>query len=274
MAAARATWKGVLKISQVRIPIKVYPATESPEGLSFNQLHAACQSRIHQKKWCTTCDREVPGAEIVKGFEFAAGKYVLLQERDFDRVQVPSTHVIDLQAFADVREFDPLYVDRSYYLVPDAGAGMGYVLLTTALRGKVGLGKLALYGREYLVAVRVPGPVLLLHTLHHEGAVRSLDGVNELQQLPTVKAADVALARQVIAAFTGPLNLGTFTDDYQAGLRRVIDAKIAGQEIVTSPVTPAEPVVSLVEALRQSLEASRTRRSAKAATPKRKAAVA
>ena len=268
--AARATWKGVLKIAEVRIPIKVYPATESPDGLSFNQLHAECQSRLQQKRWCPKCDREVPTTEIVKGFEFEKGRYVLLQERDFDAVQVPSTHVIDLAQFADVRAFDPLYVDRTYYLTPDAGAGMGYALISDALRGKIGIGKLALYGREYLVAVRVPGPVLLLHTLYHEGAVRALDGLDALQQLPKTKAAEVTLARQLIAALTRPIDLATFTDEYQAGLQRIIDLKIAGDEIVIPPVTPDPATVSLADALRASLDA--TKRHPAKVPPRRKTA--
>ena len=268
--SARATWKGVLKIAEVRIPIKVYPATESPDGLSFNQLHAECQSRISQKKWCATCDREVPSAEIVKGFEFEKGQYVLLQERDFDAVRPTSTHVIDLSQFADARELEPGYVDRTYYLVPDGG-GLGYALLVVALAGKVGIGKLAIYGREYLVAVRVLGLVLMLHTLHHEGAMRSLD-IEELQQLPKAKGADVALARQLIAALTRPIDLATFTDEYQAGLQRVIDAKIAGDEIVTPPVIPDPATISLADALRASLDATTKRRHPAKVPPRRKTA--
>src|SRR5437763_10324494 len=117
--AARATWKGFLKISLVNIPIKVFPATESAGSISFNQLHGACQTRIQMKRWCPRCEREVPNSEIVKGYEFEKGRYVVLSEEDFEKVRPESTRVIDLVQFADDSAIDPMYVDRAYYLAPD-----------------------------------------------------------------------------------------------------------------------------------------------------------
>src|SRR4029077_10960181 len=117
--AARATWKGYLKISLVNIPIKVFPATESSATISFNQLHADCQTRIQQKRWCPHCSREVPMSEIVKGYEFEKGRYVILSSEEIDTVKPASTRVIDLIQFADESALDPMYVDRSYYLAPD-----------------------------------------------------------------------------------------------------------------------------------------------------------
>ena len=119
--AARATWKGYLKISLVNIPIKVFPATESSGSISFNQLHAECQTRIQQKKWCPHCEREVPNTEIVKGYEFEKGRYVVMSEEDIEKVRPESTRVIDLVQFADAAALDPMYVDRTYYLAPDGG---------------------------------------------------------------------------------------------------------------------------------------------------------
>src|SRR5947207_15984294 len=117
--AARATWKGFLKISLVNIPIKVFPATESSGSISFNQRHGECQTRIQQKRWCAHCNREVPNSEIVKGYEFEKGRYVIVSEEDFDKVRPESTRVIDLVQFADEAAIDPMYVDRTYYLAPD-----------------------------------------------------------------------------------------------------------------------------------------------------------
>lgn len=258
---ARPTWKGVLKISLVRIPIKVFPATTSDSPLHFNQLHEPCQSRIEQKRWCPTCEEEVPYAEIVKGFEFEQGKYVVLTEAELDAVRPDSTRVIDLTHFADVKDLDPLYIDRSYYLAPD-GAGQAYATIAAALQGKVGIGKLALYGREYLVAVRTlykpahnmraklqSPPSLVLHTLHHAGELRSADEIDELVAAVPTRPSDVKLARQVIAAYSGPLTLAHFTDDYQVELRRLIDGKIAGEEIVTPAPPPALRSGSLLEQL-------------------------
>src|SRR5215470_5432466 len=153
--AARATWKGFLKISLVNIPIKVFPATESSGMISFNQLHAECQTRIQQKRWCPFHNREVPISEIVKGYEFEKGRYVVVSEDDFAKVRPESTRVIDLVQFADDAAIDPMYIDRTYYLAPDGRiAATAFAVMREGLQGKVGIGKLALYGREYLVAVR------------------------------------------------------------------------------------------------------------------------
>jgi len=111
--SARATWKGYLKISLVNIPIKVFPATESSGSISFNQLHAECQTRIQQKKWCPSCAREVSNTEIVKGFEFDKGRFVIMSDEDLEHVRPASTRVIDLVQFADAASLDPMYVDRA-----------------------------------------------------------------------------------------------------------------------------------------------------------------
>ena len=254
--AARATWKGFLKISLVNIPIKVFPATESAGSISFNQLHAECQTRIQQKRWCPHCNREVPNSEIVKGYEFEKGHYVVLTEEDLDKVRPESTRVIDLVQFADEASIDPMFVDRAYYLAPDGGvASDAFAVMRDGMAGKVGVGKLALYGREYLVAVKPHGRGIVMYTLHHAAEIRSIEQVDELDSVPTsVKPEEMKLAQQVIATFEGPLDLASYTDEYRAGLQKIIDAKIAGQEIVApAQETPAK-VVNLMDALRKSLD--------------------
>jgi DNA end-binding protein Ku len=251
----RATWKGFLKISLVNVPILVFPATESSGSLSFNQLHGECQTRIQQKKWCAHCAREVPSSELVKGYEFEKGRYVVLSEEDFDKVHVDSTRVIDLKQFADETAIDPMYVDRTYYLAPGgAMAADAYAVLRAGLQGKIGIGKLALYGREYLVAVRVKGRGLVLHTLHHAAEIRSIEAIDELRSVPAaVRAEEVQLAKQVVEAFQTPLDLATYVDEYRAGLQTIIDAKIAGEEVTAPTIAAPPPVVNLVDALKRSL---------------------
>jgi DNA end-binding protein Ku len=253
--SARATWKGVLTVSLVTIPIKVYPATESSAGIPFNQLHGECQTRMQQKRWCPHCNREVPSAEIVKGYEFEKGRYVLVLEDELDAVQPPSTRVIDLTEFAALTALDPLYIDRTYYLAPDGvPAGEAYVVLRDAMVGRVGIGTVAIYGREYLVAVRPRGQALLLHTLHHAAEIRAVD--EAVGHVPLViEQAQVKLARKVIDALAQPLlHLAAFTDAYRAGVQQLIDAKIAGEEIVV-PALEMPEVLSLKMALEQSLAA-------------------
>jgi len=252
---ARPTWKGYLKVSLVTIPVKVFPATESAATLSFNQLHAECKTRIQQKRWCPHCEREVPNTELVKGYEYEKGHYVVVNEEDIEKVRVDSTRVIDLAQFTDVSEIDPIYVDRAYYLAPDGPmAAESFAVMREGMAGKAGIGKVALYGREYLVAVRPQKKGLVMYTLHHDAEIRSIDQVEELNSVPSkVKPEEMKLAKQVIATFDAELNLKDYKDEYKEGLRRIIDAKIAGEEVVAPEVQEPPKVVDLMEALRRSL---------------------
>ena len=254
---ARPTWKGFLKVSLVNIPVKVFPATESNSTISFNQLHGECRTRIQQKRWCPQCNREVPNTEIVKGYEFEKGHYVIVSEDDFEKVRPESTRVIDLVQFADDPCIDPMYVDRTYYLAPDGGmASDAFAVMREGMKGKVGIGKLALYGREYLVAVRPYQRGIAMHTLHHAGEIRAIDQVEELNAVPAkVKPEEIKLAKQVIGTFERPLDLATYKDEYRAGLQQIIDAKIAGRDIVAPTVEAPPKVVNLMEALKKSLDA-------------------
>ena len=255
--AARATWKGFLKISLVNIPIKVFPATESSGTIAFNQLHAECQTRIQQKKWCPHCQRDVPNTEVVKGFEFEKGRYVIMSDEDLDKVRPESTRVIDLVQFSDSAALDPMYVDRTYYLAPDGGmAADAFAVMRDGMRGKIGIGKLALYGREYLVAVRAFERGIVMHTLHHAAEMRGIESVDELNSVPaSVKPEEMKLARQVIQTFEQPLNLADYKDEYRAGLQQIIDAKIAGEEVVATAAEAPPKVVNLMDALKKSLDA-------------------
>jgi DNA end-binding protein Ku len=255
--AARATWKGYLKISLVNIPVKVFPATESAGTISFNQLHGECQTRIQQKRWCPHCDREVANTELVKGYEFEKGQYVVLTEEDFDKVRPESTRVIDLVQFADEAAIDPMYVDKTYYLAPDGPvAADAYAVMRDGMKGKVGIGKLALYGREYLVAVRSHDRGIVMYTLHHAAEMRGMDSVEELNSVASkVRPEEIKLAKQVIETFDAPLDLATYKDEYREGLQAIIDAKIAGEEVVAPTVEAPPKVVNLMDALRKSLDA-------------------
>lgn len=274
--AARPTWKGFLKVSLVTIPVRVYPATDAAATLSFNQLHAECRTRIQQKKWCPSCEREVPNSEIVKGYEFEKGHYVILEEEDFAKVRPSSTRIIDLVQFADEASIDPMYVERPYYLAPDGEmAAQAFAVFREGMKGKVGVGKLALYGREYLIAVQPRERGLVLFTLRQAKEIRSMSVIEELDRVPEkIKPDELRLARQVIGSFEGKLDLAEYRDEYQEELRKIIDAKIAGQEVVAPPEEAPAKVVNLMEALRQSLDAvsAGKKKPAKAALGARPAA--
>jgi len=254
--AARPTWKGYLKISLVNIPIKVFPATDAGATLSFNQLHGECQTRIQQKRWCPHCEREVPNTDIVKGFEFEKGRYVVVDEEDIEKVRVQSTRVISLERFTDDAAIDPIYLERPYYLAPDGPvAKEAFAVIREGMKGKAGIGKVALYGREYLVKVQPREQGLVMYTLRHANEIRRMDAIDELGDMPaTMKADEVRLAQQVIGTFEGDVDFESYRDEYQAGLREIIDAKIEGREIVTQEEEAPPKVVNLMDALRKSLD--------------------
>lgn len=267
--AARPTWRGHLKVSLVTVPIRVFPATDSAGSVSFNQLHAECQTRIQQRKWCPSCDRQVDKSEIVKGYEFEKGRYVVVDEDDIAKARPESTRIINLLRFADVDTIDPIYVDRPYYLAPDGHvAAEAFAVLREALRGKAGIGKLALYGREYVVAVQPRERGLMMFTLRQADEIRKMSAIDELEQVPDeVKDAEIQLAKQVIGNFAGELDLSEFKDEYQAELRTIIDAKIAGEEVVVSEEEAPAKVVDLMDALRKSLDSvSQSKKKAAKAT--------
>src|SRR6185503_16775281 len=253
---ARPTWKGYLKISLVNVPIKVFPATDAGATLSFNQLHAECQTRIQQKRWCPHCEREVPNTDIVKGFEFEKGRYVVVDEEDIEKVRVDSTRVINLEKFTDDTAIDPIYLERPYYLAPDgAVAREAFAVIREGMKGKAGIGKVALYGREYLVKVQPRERGLVMYTLRHANEIRSMDAIAELADMPAkIKPDEIKLARQVIGTFEGDVDFESYRDDYQVGLREIIDAKIEGREIVTPEIEAPPKVVNLMDALRRSLD--------------------
>jgi len=236
--AARPTWKGFLKISLVNIPVRVFPATDSAATISFNQLHAECQTRIQQKRWCPKCEKEVPISDVVKGFEFEKGRYVVMNDEDLSKVRPESTRVIDLVQFTDAAAIDPIYFEKPYYLAPDGQMALeSFAVIREGMKGKAGIGKLALYGSEYLVAVQPK------------------DAIDELENVPVkVKPDEIKLAKQVIANFEGQLDLADYRDEYQEELQRIIDAKIAGEEVVATEEQAPPKVVNLMDALRQSLD--------------------
>jgi DNA end-binding protein Ku len=274
--AARPTWRGYLKISLVNIPVKVFPATDSGATLSFNQLHAECQTRIQQKRWCPHCEREVPNTDIVKGYEFEKGRYVVMDDEDIEKVRVESTRVINLEKFTDADAIDDIYLERPYYLAPDGPvAKEAFAVIREGMKGKAGLGKVALYGREYLIKVQPRENGMVMYTLRHAKEIRSMDAIDELADMPTsVKPAEVKLAQQVMGTFEGELDFESYHDEYQENLRSIIDAKIEGREVVAPEVEAPPKVVNLMEALRKSLDAVSVnkKKPTQVAAPERKRA--
>ena len=177
-------------------------------------------------------------------------------DEDIEKVRVDSTRVINLEQFTDDTAIDPIYLERPYYLAPDGPvAKEAFAVIREGMKGKAGIGKVALYGREYLVKVQPREQGLIMYTLRHANEIRSMDAIDELGDMPAkIKPDEVRLAQQVIGTFEGDVDFQSYRDEYQIGLREIIDAKIEGREVVSQEVEAPPKVVNLMDALRKSLD--------------------
>ena len=266
--ALRPTWKGTLRLSLISVPIRVFAATTSDSDVAFHQVHRKCKTRIQLKKWCPHCKRAVERDEIVKGHERGDGKYVLVEEEEISALRPESTRVIEITDVVAAATIDPVLVERAYFLAPEnKAAGASFAVLRDALDTQAAVGRVAVHGREYLAAVVRRDVALMLYTLRTEGEVRKAKAVTELKLADvTVKAAELKLAKQVLASFETGADLESFTDHYQEALKSML-AKRKATEVESAEETAAAPrkVVNLMDALRQSLEQAAKKPRAKAA---------
>jgi DNA end-binding protein Ku len=252
----RCTWSGYLKLSLVTVPIRVYTAISTTEKITFNQLHKGCHQRIRQKLVCPV-HGEVKRDDLVKGYEYAPDKLVILNETDFEAVRMETTSTIELVQFVRPEELDPLFLDSPYYVAPDGPvASEGFGVISQALRRakRIGIGRVVVGGKEKLVALKTLGKGLVFFTLRYATEVRAAAPYFEDLRQDPPDATQVALAQKLIESKSGPLDLASFTDRYQAAVFDLIKSKVDGTEPVLVSRNEAGPVLSLMEALRKSVE--------------------
>jgi DNA end-binding protein Ku len=267
----RPIWKGQLRLSLVSIAVELYTATKANTKPSFRQIHEPSGKPIHYEKVVDGIG-PVDKDEIMKGFEYEKGDYVLLTDEEIDAVKLETRKTLELTQFVGSNEIDPLYFDKPYYMVPaDELAEDAFVVIRDALRKseRIGLGQLALRGKEYLVAVKPAGKGLLLETLHYQDELRKADPY--FSDIPAKKAdADLLdVATALIEKKTDKFDAGVFKDHYQAALRELIARKLKskGRKISTEDEPresqPAKSnVVDLMDALKSSLEGGKKKPSA------------
>ncbi len=258
---ARPYWKGHMRLSLVSFGVTLYPAISSASRITFHQLERGTGCRIREKRICPETGREVSSEDIVKGFEYQKGRYVVMEEDDFDKIKLETRKTIELIQFFQVSEVDPLYYDKPYYVVPDGTvAEDAYVVVREALAksGQAALGRVVLSGREQHVAVMPRDKGFVLMTLHADALVRKPAGIfaDIRADLDEAMADEVAVAEQLIARKMAPFDPTRFVDRYEQALRAVIDEKLKGH--APAEVTTAKPttVVNLMDALKRSLEGS------------------
>ncbi|HVA59383.1 MAG TPA: Ku protein [Mycobacteriales bacterium] len=259
----RSIWKGAISFGLVTIPVKLYSATDVKD-VSFHQVHRADGGRIRFKRVCSIDGEEVPFSDIAKGYELGTGEVVMLGDEDFADLPLRTSRSIDVLTFVPLDQVDPMYFERSYYLEPETAGTKPYVLLREALEqsGRVALVKVALRQRETLAALRVRDGVFVLETMLWPDEIRTPDFAFLDEEVP-VRPQELAMAVSLIETLAGDFDPMAYTDDYRSALQELIEAKIAGRDVVA----PAEPtqtggaVVDLMAALRASVEAARGGRS-------------
>jgi DNA end-binding protein Ku len=251
----RSLWRGAISFGIVNIPVRLFTATEDKD-ISFRMLHESDNARIRFIRMCSEEEVEIPNDEIVRGYEYEKGNYVVLTEEDFDQLPLPSKHTIELTAFVDAEEIDPVYYERSYYLEPEDTGVKPFALLTRALeeRNLTALAKIAIRQKEQLCALRFMNGTLMLATLFYPDEIRV-----EEADLPKTNASkdELAVASSLIDLMTEEFDAEQYHDTYREALMQLIDAKLEGQEIVEAAAPEPTKVVDLMEALRASVEARR-----------------
>jgi DNA end-binding protein Ku len=264
----RTTWNGSISFGLVNIPVGLAPATKPAarqSDVSFRLLHRECGTPIKQKRWCTVHDREVGPDELVKGWEVAKGEFVIIEEADLEALERQDTsRSIEINAFVELDDVDPIYFDRTYFLAPaaNAAARRPYVLLLNAMRetGRAALGRFVLAGKEKLVLIRARGDALALETLFLGEDVYSDAEIVEAVDGEEIKKPELALAQQVIESLAADFDPASLTSEYRRDLKAMLEAKLAGAEVSRpEPVAEETPVIDLMEALRKSVAEAKER---------------
>ena len=260
----RTIWNGSISFGLVNIPVGLAVATQR-QDVAFRTLHRECGTPIKQKRYCPVHERDVEPDELVKGWEFAKGQYVLVEEADLEAVALTRSQSIAILRFVRLEDVDPVFFDRTYYLAP-AGADAQrkpYVLLLRAMEdsGMAAVGKFVLWGKENLCLIRAQGDTLAMETLFFADDVRSKAEIEEAVETIELKAPELELAGQVIQSLVGEWKPEDFENEYRRDLNKMLEAKLAGEKIVRPEPSPETPVIDLMEALRASLEKSESARA-------------
>jgi DNA end-binding protein Ku len=260
----RSIWKGAVSFGLVTIPVRLYSATEQKD-VAFHQVRRTDGSRIRYQRVAVADDEPVDYGDIAKGFELPGGDMVVLTDEDLAQVPVSSSHSIEVLEFVPLEQVDPIYFSKSYYLEPDGAGVKPYVLLRQALEasGKVAIVKVTLRQREALATLRIRENVFVLETMLWPDEIRKPD-FKFLDEDVSVRPQELAMASSLIESLTADFDPSEYTDSYREALQQVIDAKVAGREVVTPPGQEEEggQVLDLLAALRASVAAAAERRGA------------
>lgn len=244
-------WKGSISFGLINVPVKMHAATEAQE-FKFNYLHKECQQRIRSIKKCSHCDKEVEMADLVKGYEYEKDRYIILSEEDLASLEQPMSRSIDILDFVDLKEIDPIYYQKSYYLSPEETAQKAYWLLSKAMEesGKVALARVTMRSKQHLACLRVFEAGLIMETMYYPKEIRHMDAVwDHVVSTET----ELAMARQLIDNLAHPFEPEKYHDELHDQLAQMIESKVTGEIYKVETPSKGGQVVDLMEALRASI---------------------
>jgi DNA end-binding protein Ku len=253
----RAIWKGSISFSLINIPIALYPATRREE-LKFRLLRSSDMSPVNYKRVAEADGKEVPWDQIVKGYEYEKGKFIVLKEEDFKRADIEATQSVEILDFVELDEIDPIFFDKPYYLEPEKRGEKAYGLLREALKqsGKVGIAKVVIKTRQHLAAVKPEKNLLVLELMHFAEEIIDTKEL-KIPADPHIGAKELDMAKDLISKMSGKWNPEQYEDEYRHALLEVINKKVesGGKELPArgSAKKPTN-VVDLVSVLQESLE--------------------
>ena len=252
----RTIWNGSINFGLVNIPVGLAVAQQRKDT-AFRTLHRECRTPIKQKRYCPFHERDVEADELVKGWEFSKGQFVLVEDSDLEAVALQRSQSVDIIRFVPIDQVDPIYFDRTYYLAPAGPEAQRrpYVLLLRAMQeaGMAAVGKFVLWGKENLCLIRPLGESLVLETLFFAEDIRPRKEIDEAVEETDVKGPELAMATQLVASLVGDFDPEDYENQYRNDLRAMLEAKLEGKEIAAPEPAPEAPVVDLMEALKQSV---------------------
>jgi DNA end-binding protein Ku len=261
--APRAIWSGTISFGMVSIPVNLYTATESHD-IRFHLLHKKDGVRLKNVRWCPKDEKQVPWDDVVRGFEYAKERYVPVTDEDLEHLPMKTVHTVDISDFVKLEEVDPIYFDKAYYLAPEEAGIKAFALLREALEqtGRAAVAKVAIRDKENLCLVRPYQDVLTMETMLYANEIRSTQGITV--DGAAVSPKELQMAVSLIENLSDSFDPHRYHDEYQAALKQLIDAKVAGAPLPAPQTEPGGKVVDLMEALRASVEATRKKSSGQA----------
>ncbi|MDQ3569151.1 MAG: Ku protein [Actinomycetota bacterium] len=257
---ARSIWGGAISFGLVNVPVKLFTAVRKKD-VRFHQVHTRDGARVQQKRVCSLDGEEVAYEEVAKGYDLGGDQYVVIEPAELEELDPESTHTIDIEDFVDLDQIDPLYFDSSYYVVPDERGAKPYRLLLEAMRdsGKVGIAKVVMRTKQYLVAIRPLGEALVMSTMNFSDEVVPQEEVEGLPgKVGEVSERELAMANQLIETLSTDFDPHKYHDTHREQVLALIERKAEGEEIVAQPASePRRPVVDLMAALEASLSAAK-----------------